>query len=324
MASSIKYRVSDGLDDDDTINEPTQNEPPEMPTPQANFTKIDSLNVDEMTTRIREYLNKTKPKLYVLTPCYGSMAYVNYMQCMVATIELFQQFGVPIKFEFCKSDSLVPRARNNLIARAMSDPDTTHMMFIDNDITWSPIDILKMMVADKPLLGGIYPLKRYNWTKLIKDPMNPYNTNVVQTMLAKKNQSNLANFLSDEDALKSNLLHYNVNYLTNYMEIDNNLAKVRHLPNGFMMIQRSTIETMFKGYPDTKYVDDVHFLNPNENEFAYALFDCCVQEGHYLSEDWLFCERWLKLEGEVWADVSINLTHTGIEDYCGSYIASML
>ena len=108
------------------------------------------------------------------------------------------------------------------------------------------------------------------------------------------------------------------------MKIENNLSKVRHIPTGFMLIQRMTIESMFKAYADTKYVDDVNFLRPDENQFAYALFDCRVEDGHYFSEDWLFCERWLRINGEVWADVSVNLTHTGIEDYRGSYIASMV
>jgi hypothetical protein len=90
------------------------------------------------------------------------------------------------------------------------------------------------------------------------------------------------------------------------------------------MIKRNTIEKMMEAFPSTKYVDDVHFLKPDENEFAYALFDCGVEDGHYYSEDWLFCHRWTKMGGEIFIDVSINLTHTGVEDYQGSYIASIL
>jgi hypothetical protein len=41
----------------------------------------------------------------------------------------------------------------------MADPKVTHIMFIDNDITWNPIDILKLIIAKKPIIGGAYPLK---------------------------------------------------------------------------------------------------------------------------------------------------------------------
>jgi hypothetical protein len=197
-------------------------------------------------------------------------------------------------------------------------------MFIDNDITWDPLDMIKLMVSNKQLVGGIYPLKNYNWSELIKDKQNPFNSNAVQTIISRKNQSQFKNLISDEEMLQYNLLKYNVNYITPALSIEENLAKVKHIATGFMMIQRNVIEKMSKAFPSTKYVDDVNFLRQHENEFAYALFDCGVEEGHYFSEDWLFCHRWTKMGGSIWMDVSINLTHTGIEDYRGSYLATLI
>ena len=84
-----------------------------------------------------------------------------------------------------------------------------------------------------------------------------------------------------------------------------------------MLIKRNVFENLFEAFPSTKYTDDVNFLTEKENEFAYALFDCGVEEGHYLSEDWMFCHRWTKLGGKIYIDISINLSHTGIEDYNG-------
>jgi hypothetical protein len=81
---------------------------------------------------------------------------------------------------------------------------------------------------------------------------------------------------------------------------------------------------MAKAYPSTKYTDDVGFLMPNENKWAYALFDCGVEDDHYYSEDWLFCHRWSKMGGNIYLDVSINLKHSGMEDYNGSFIASVI
>ena len=124
--------------------------------------------------------------------------------------------------------------------------------------------------------------------------------------------------------IQYNMLSYNINYLSNSLSIDKNLAKVRHVATGFMMIKRNVIEKMALAFPSTKYVDDVHFLKEEENKHAYALFDCGVEEGHYFSEDWLFCHRWSKMGGSIWIDVSIALTHTGIEDYKGCYIASLI
>lgn len=276
-----------------------------------------------LTDKIQNYVKEHSPKVYILTPCFASLCYVSYVHCLMATVEVFRHFNIPLQIEFCRNDSLVSRARNNLIARAMNDPLMTHIMFIDNDISWDPVDILKLIISNKQLIGGIYPLKNYNWDRLVNDRRNPANKNVVQTLIDKKNSSQFKTSMSDTDMIQYNLLQYNVNYLSNELSIEKNLTKVKHTATGFMMIQRNVIEKMCKAFPSTKYVDDVNFLKPEENAFAYALFDCGVEEGHYFSEDWLFCHRWTKMGGTIWIDVSINLTHTGIEDYRGSYLATL-
>ena len=275
---------------------------------------------------VKEYLSKNKPVVYILTPCFGSICYVNYVYCLMNTIEVFKKYGIELIVEFCRNDSLVSRARNNLVAKAMTNPNMTHIMFIDNDITWDAIDILKLIVSEKNLIGGVYPLKRYNWESLLKNKQNitdPY-PNVVQKWIDKKNNSQFKNSISDENAIQFNMVNYNINYVDKVLNIEKNIAKVKHLATGFMMIRRNVIEKMSKAFPSTKYVDDVHFLKPEENEFAYALFDCGVEEGHYFSEDWLFCHRWSKMGGSIWIDVTISLTHTGIEDFRGCYISSII
>jgi hypothetical protein len=273
---------------------------------------------------VTKYVNQYHPKLFILTPCFGSVCYADYTASLLDTLELFRKFNIPIGVQFCKNDSLVSRARNNLIAKALYNKEITHVMFIDNDIGWDPYSILKLLISDKPIIAGIYPLKNYNWNKLVKDPLNPYNSNVIQSWIDKKNASQLNGYVNDEDIVQFNLLNYNVNYLSSNVEIENNLTKVRHAATGFMMIQRNVIEKMFKAFPSTKYTDDVGFLKPEENEYAYALFDCGVENNHYYSEDWLFCHRWQKMGGDVWIDVSINLSHTGIEVYKGCYMTNLM
>jgi hypothetical protein len=279
---------------------------------------IENKNNNSFHKIVKEYVKKYNPSLYILTPCFGGVNYVNYTISLINTINLFREFNIPLHVSFCKNDSLVSRARNNLIAKALYDEKTTHCMFIDNDITWDPNDILKLLIGNKPLIGGIYPLKKYHWDKITSD------NQIIPEWLSKKKQSQLNTKISDEDYIQNRMLNYNVNYLEPVLKIVDNLAKVRHIATGFMLIQRNTLLEMMKAFSFTKYTDDVGFLKPHENKYAYALFDCGVEDNHYFSEDWLFCHRWSKMGGEVYIDVTINLTHTGIEDYNGSYISSIL
>jgi hypothetical protein len=276
-----------------------------------------NMNGLSLKDKIKNYVEKHSPKMYILTPCFGGICYVNYIDCLVKTLSLFRYFNFDIDVIFCKNDSLVSRARNNLIAKAMSNPKTTHMIFIDNDIIWEPIDIIKLAIADKPIIGGAYPLKSYKWDRLT-DPAS------IQGFIDKKNNSILKNMISDSEMIRFNAVNYNVNHLSNNLQIEGNIAKVRHLATGFMMIQRNVVEKMFKAFPSTKFFDDINFLELHENEFAYALFDCGVEDGHYFSEDWMFCERWNKMGGSIYLDVTVNLVHSGIEDYRGSYVSTIL
>jgi len=274
--------------------------------------------------KVRDFIINKNPCVYILTPCYGGMCHVDYLHCLLATMERFRTFGIDLKVEFCKNDSLVSRARNNLVAKAMNDPKTTHIMFIDSDISWDPTDIIKLLLSDKQLVGGIYPLKYYDWKDLIKDKNNPYNSNVIQSWITRKNQSQFRDAISDEALVQHKLLRYNVNYINNTLNIEKNLAEVRHLATGFMMFKRDVIEKMSRAFPSTKYVDDVQFLSGTENDFAFALFDCGVVDDHYMSEDWMFCERWRQMGGKIFIDVSIPLSHSGTETFRGCYLSSLI
>lgn len=275
-------------------------------------------------SKITEYLLKNKVCLYILTPHYGGMCYVNYMNSLIATIKHMDELGIELHIEGCNNDSLVSRARNNLVAKAMSNPNTTHILFIDNDITWDTNSILKLLIADKPIVGGIYPLKRYNWNKLINANSETPDSNIIKNWIDRKNQSMFKDAINDVNLIQHKLLSYNLNIATNTLHVHNNLTTVRHIATGFMMIKRKVIEKMNQAFPSTKYVDDVNFLLPEENAYAYALFDCGVEDGHYLSEDWMFCNRWTNMGGEIHVEVTINLNHTGPENYSGCYLASVL
>jgi hypothetical protein len=278
---------------------------------------------DNFEQKIHTFIETNSPVIYLLTPCFGSTCFVDYVSCLMNTIELFRFFKIQLVIEFCKNDSLVSRARNNLIARAMNNPKMTHIIFIDNDIAWNPVDILKLLISDKQIIGGIYPLKQYNWNKLLVDNTTN-NQNLIQSWIDKKNNSQFKDIVSDATLIQNKLLSYNVNYLNTNLQIANNIAQVRHIATGFMMIRRDVIEKMSLSFPSTKYTDDVGFLTNEESKFAYALFDCGVEDDHYYSEDWLFCHRWSKMGGSIFIDVSIDLAHTGIESYKGSYLTTLI
>lgn len=270
----------------------------------------------ELITQLKIFTHDKKFALAILTPCYGGLCHSTYTLSLINTIRLFESCNFSIKLYFLNNDSLVSRARNNLIGLAMLDQSITHFIFIDSDIVWNPYDIIKLILSDKSIIGGVYPKKNYKFDKIILNP------STITEWIMNKNK--IAPNISDHTIVKNNLLEYNLNYLSPNVQINNNIIEVKHLATGFMLIKREVIELMIQKFPETKYTDDTGFIKPENSIYTFALFDCGVIENSYYSEDWLFCHRWRSLGGNIYVDISIDLEHIGTETFQGSLIRNLL
>lgn len=273
--------------------------------------------------QLQSYL-ETYPNTYItiLTPCYGCTTNSSYCSSMISLSSYLTSMGVKFSVFFV-SDSLVTRGRNTLIGKAMALSETTHIMFIDADISFHPLDVIKLLVSDKEVIGGVYPIKKYNWSEL---PQTNH-INRIRDLQETKKQYNIFDNISDEEFIQKRMVRYNLNAVDGKLAVEDNMTEVRHIATGFMMIKRNVIEKMAKEYPKTKYFDNMNSsITEKEQKWTYALFDCAISErnNHYLSEDWLFCDRWRNIGGKIFAHVGIDLDHTGVETYKGSFLTSLV
>lgn len=251
-------------------------------------------------------------KILIGAPCYGGLCYVPFQNSLDGTREYFRNrnVGVEIRTAYTINESLVTRARNTLVAKFMSEPDLTHLLFIDADVTWKPDAIERLLKADKDIIGGVYPKKGYNWKSLRSDKV----LNAIQD----KN-------MSDDDMIsfvRANLMGYVVNY-SNNPHVESGVLEVSYIGTGFMMIKRHVIEKMIQRYSYTKYNDDIGMLHGNERDYAYAFFNAEVINGRYLSEDYFFCQKWIEMGGKIYADVTIQLSHTGTHTFDGNLLKTL-
>ena len=101
----------------------------------------------------------TKVHLHIGIPCYGGMVSEPTMTSLLRFILLAQQAGLNWSLDTMVNESLVTRARNNLMAKMMTNTAATHFMFIDADIRFQPESILQMIAYEKDVIGGLYPKK---------------------------------------------------------------------------------------------------------------------------------------------------------------------
>ena len=118
---------------------------------------------------VRQFQEKNRVKLLIGTPCYGGQLFSGYFQSMMETAVNLTKLGIEFEMLNIGNESLIPRARNGIVAKFLSNDEYTHLMFIDADITFPWVSIVKLLLADKDLSGGCYPKKSINWAKVRKN-----------------------------------------------------------------------------------------------------------------------------------------------------------
>ena len=205
--------------------------------------------------------------IHFLIPCYGGQISEVTFTSFVRFIARAPQLGLEWSLDTLVNESLIPRGRNALVARAMHNPRATHLMFLDADIGFDPEYILMLLQEDVEVIGGGYPKK-------------------------------------------SLPIDYVINPITDG-EADDGKAEVERIGTGFLLLKREVFSRMAEAMPELKYTDDCG-LDPSINQYLYAFFECGLFGAKvFMSEDWLFCNRWRDLGGRIFISKRFALTHVG-------------
>ena len=259
---------------------------------------VSMLETTEQTIEIsREQINEWQ--IFLGLPCYDMAVTEPFFMSMIKTVMGFKEIG--LKFAISTiTDSLINRARNQLVAKFLANPEFTHFMFIDVDLAFVPDDILKLLWHDKDIITGAYPIKEINWNK-VKDNVNK---GMAAELIAKNSTRFVVNPVSHDK---------------NTIRVDKGALEIYDAGTGFMLIKREAFIRLIEAYPELKYNDDTGILKGEERNWSYAFFNSYVDEetGRFLSEDYGFGRYWQKIGGEVWVDPAIELTHLGRFPYQG-------
>jgi len=217
------------------------------------------------------------------------------MQYTISILKLskfLNEKGIEFVIDFNGNESLIPRARNTSLGKFMQT-DFTHLFFIDADIQFEPDAVLDLLQADKDVVCCAYPKNEVNFKRFIHS---------------------IQQESSSSETLESRGLDYAYNAA--YDESGNvikagEFIKVNHASTGFMMIKRDIIEQLYKKH------DELIISNTRTDYTICGLFCCMIRDKNYLSEDYSFCQRVYDIGGEVWINISHNLSHIGKYVFAG-------
>ena len=63
------------------------------------------------------------------TPCYGGQCHIGYFQSMMDLSVNFTKLGIPFELMTIGNESLIPRARNGIVAKFMATEDA-HIYYL--------------------------------------------------------------------------------------------------------------------------------------------------------------------------------------------------
>ena len=244
-------------------------------------------------------------KVMIATPCYISAVSMHFTASIYSLAWHLARFGCDAVLHM-RSESLITRGRNKIVRAFLADESFTHLFFIDSDISFAPQAVCRLLLSDRDLCAGVYPLKTDNWPgEGLPIGMTREDFDLAFTQYA------FNPFMRDINAIGS-------------IVDEDGFAEVKETSTGFMCIKREVFARLMEAYPDLQYIPD----GPPNHPLAHLhwrFFDCMVDPDsrRYLSEDYAFCRLWRDIGGKVFVDVDSRLDHHGQHIFRGNLLESL-
>ena len=165
-------------------------------------------------------LTKSKYKFFVATPVHNEVS-IHYFQACLEFQKQCMKKDVLSCFQVMKS-SLVTQGRNLCVSSFM-ETNSTHLLFIDGDISFDPKDVDKLIVSNKDVICSPYPKK----------------------------------YIKLENVLKQN--HELVDFAVsgNVKQVGESLYEIDSVATGFLLIKREVFEKILIFNKNLSYINDI-------------------------------------------------------------------
>ena len=240
-----------------------------------------------------------EPGIMIATPMYGGACSGLYVQGLLLTLSRMRELGVPIKWNTIMNESLIPRARDELVRVFLDESKFEYLMFIDADIGFGAHDIEHLLAADEDIVVGLYPKKEIDWKQI--------------EAAALAGKENLEDFggafaFNLEEEQKTD---------------ERGLIEVRHGATGFMLINRRVFEKLKPHVPTYRTSTVRKAGGEYTRPLIHQFFGMSIDEGGcLLSEDYHFCDLWRKHGGKIYANPFLKLSHIGSYIFSGNLLRS--
>ena len=225
--------------------------------------------------------------------CFAIPTITGDMRCetaknLIEAILACQCAGIETDLLILANCPVLPVARNSLVAMFMEDEEATDLFFLDYDVGFDPIAVVKMLQREEDIIAGAYRVKTDDWMEY--------------SCVPKLKDGKIAGKTISTDPPFA-------------------IVEALFLATGFMRIKRRVFERMALEYPNLKYRESVVKTINRKIEEAYDFFGMGIDDtrDRYTTEDYMFCKRWRDIGGQLWIYPDIDFDHIGRKAYSGNF-----
>lgn len=219
---------------------------------------------------------------------------------------LCQQYGVKFGLNNM-SGPLVTRMRNYCASVYLSNPHDFNL-WVDSDIEFNAMDVLRLMALDKEFIGGAYRKKTIDWEQ-------------VRSAIIKNPAINPSELEYMAGSYEVNLLPHDIPTDQNVRVTYSDLMEAQEIGAGFWLLQRSVYEKLIASGTVRAYRPAGPESRVGTKIYDFFRADIDPDSDHYLPEDFWFCRSWKKIGGQIWLAPWVKLNHWGTYRYRGDLLA---
>jgi hypothetical protein len=222
-------------------------------------------------------------KVFVAVPAYGQQITVATAMTSLGLVQAFAGKGVAAGFSMLSFPDIAELRGMFTTIWYDTMPDSTHLLFIDNDMAFDPNLVIDMLVFDEPVVGTIYRQRR--------EPTSWAGSGTGDPMTERR-----GGFMRVEGVgMGCTLIRRDA--VTKMIEKYPELIDVR-------ISQHPAAELL--GQAGAKRL--FRFFEKMD-----------IPERGVISEDLSFCIRWRQCGGDVWGSIAYKIAHVGPYAYEGCY-----
>jgi hypothetical protein len=222
-------------------------------------------------------------KVFIAVPAFGQNVNSHTTASLVALVRELCARGMFGGFASLSWPDIVD-LRNVFLSVWYDGIKASHLLFVDADMQFEPELVLDMLLADKPLIGALYPRKSFplSW---VGSPLDP----------PAEPEGNLLEI----ESLGCGVMMIRKDCIENMIE--KGICQVEEDLSG------TSIRNLLSSHDITRLIHAFDKLT-TEDERKFQL-----------SEDYSFCYRHRRAGGQVFAVINHKLTHLGTHQFSAKY-----